>query len=478
MDKINAVNSFSGTTVPYRRMWETIEARICALKKEESYHLLSTRIFLTAEEFESRRVLVEHESLDIAMWMERIPISYLDELLYQLRDAKTLTIGERSLNLNMYENSTEWGCEKYSGRYRGYLELEYPYITLHTNATSLDKIDWNDIEKQLNRFGYNSLRETAFENLGFHVGGAYTPQIVLAAPIYLKLKGMNVQNNSLVVSVESHNSAVLADMSLSYEIKYEQDEKIKTLNQRVSFSESDIREHEGRFQVLKKEINADGKIVEARTWLHDKWTTEPIDSDWIRQERTPREGVGWRILSPLLEEKRPTELIDGHRQLRRYLCLDYYDPTLGNYFEFAVSYLLGSMGFSIFFLGKPVAKKGIDIVAICPDSNKALVVSVHISNDVHEKLRTLLPELNRLRNTLQDIQIVPVIFLPVNYEDLLKSDRMDARAGGVGLILRTHIEELFNIASRLVPAEARRKALELFDRLLGEQMQDTPNDII
>lgn len=136
------------------------------------------------------------------------------------------------------------------------------------------------------------------------------------------------------------------------------------------------------------------------------------------------------------------------------------------------------MGFSIFFLGKPVAKKGIDIVAICPDSNKTLVVSVHISNDVHEKLRTLLPELNRLRSTLQDIQIVPVIFLPVNYEDLLKSDRMDARAGGVGLILRTHIEELFNIASRLVPAEARRKALELFDRLLGEQMQDTPNDII
>jgi len=44
--------------------------------------------------------------------------------------------------------------------------------------------------------------------------------------------------------------------------------------------------------------------------------------------------------------------------------------------------------------------------------------------------------------------------------------------------LRTHIEELFGIAAKSIPAEARQKALELFDRVLSEQMQDNLNDII
>lgn len=470
MNKIEAINCFSGTTVPYRKMWKSIEARICALKKDNSYDLLSARIFLSANEIEKRRVLVEQDGLDIAMWIENIPINHLDELLCQLRDSKMLSIGERNLNLNLYENSTEWACEKYSGRYRGFLELEYPYIALNTGATKIDQIDWNTIEKQLNRFGYENLHKTAFENLEFYVGGAYTPQIILAAPIYLKINGLKPKDSSLKVCVESHNSVALADISLSCEIKYEQNDKITTLNKRVEISNSAITENNDSLEVIVKEINAGGWIAEARVWLHDKWTSEPIDSDWVRQERIPKEGVGWKMLAPLLEEKRASESIDGHRQLRRYLCLDYHDPTLGKYFELAVSYLLGSIGFSILFLGNPIAKKGIDIAAI--DINRIFLVSVHISNDIHEKLRTLIPEINRIRGYFQDSQITPLIFSPVNYDDILNSDKIDARSGKVGLILRSHIEEIFNIASTLGATEARQKVVELFDRTLNEQKQE------
>lgn len=145
----SVINTFSGTTVPYRGMWQSIEARICALRKEGSHQLLSMRVFLTAEETGSGRTLVEHPGLDVAMWIEKISIRYLDELLRQLRDEKTLTIGRRVLTLDAFENSS-WICDKYSGRYRGYLELEYPYVILYASGKSFNEVaDWSELNKQL-----------------------------------------------------------------------------------------------------------------------------------------------------------------------------------------------------------------------------------------------------------------------------------------------------------------------------------------
>lgn len=462
----SVINTFSGTTVPYRGMWQSIEARICALRKEGSHQLLSMRVFLTAEETGSGRTLVEHPGLDVAMWIEKISIRYLDELLRQLRDEKTLTIGRRVLTLDAFENSP-WICDKYSGRYRGYLELEYPYVILYASGKSFNEVaDWSELNKQLHRHGYGELAVTSQENLGFPVGSAYATQITIAAPIYLNFKSVKIQDNSLKVTVEAHSSINLNDTTLSYEIEYEEDDTIKKLNQSTSFDEGDIVEHVDRFQILGKEVSASGRITEARTWLYDKWTTEPIDSAWVRQEVAPKESIAWRTLAPLLEERHFTDVIDGRQKLRQYLCIEYVDSTLGKYFEVAVSHLLSSMGFSVFFLGQPLSKKGIDVVAICPDSGRVLVVSAHVSNDIREKIRTMLPEINRLKDSLQGIQLTPAIFSPVSVDDILAGDKNDAKTHGVVLILHSQLEELFSIAGSLMPTEARQKTLQLIGQLL------------
>lgn len=470
-ERTNAINVFSGVTVPYRGMWNTIEAKICALRKDRSYTLLSMRVFLTAEESGSGRTVIDHPALDVAMWIETVPVSYLDELLRQLRDERAVTIGRRLLTLETFENSL-WRCEKFSGRYRGYLGLEYPYVLLQADGKSFHEVaDWSALDKQLHRHGYGGLPETAQENLSFPVGSAYSTQIVIAAPLYLRFKSVEAADNSLKISVESHSSIPLEHITISYEVKYEEESKVKTLNETANLDARHVVERSGRIQILRKEVDIGGRIVEARAWLYDKWMTEPIDSAWVRQVAAPRESIAWRILGPLLEERHHSEVINGHSKLREYLCIDYIDPALGRQFELAVAHLLSSMGFSVFFVGQPLPKRGVDIVAICPDSGRSLIVSAHISNDIHEKLRTLLPEFIRLRDSLQGIQLTPVLFSPVKIEDILASDRIDAKAHGVVLMLGKQIEELFRIAGTMMPGEARQRTLQFIDGILGEQSE-------
>ena len=106
--------------MPYRAMWQTLEARICAVRKEGKSKLLSMRASLTAEEASNSSVLVDHPSLDVTLWIERVPASFLDELLVQLRDSKTLTVGGRSLTLEAFDNSSR-RCDEFMGRHLGYL---------------------------------------------------------------------------------------------------------------------------------------------------------------------------------------------------------------------------------------------------------------------------------------------------------------------------------------------------------------------
>ena len=468
-DRLNAINTFLGTTMPYRGMWETIEARICALRQNGSYRLLSMRISLTAEEANSGITLLEHPGLDVAMWIEKVEARYLDELLLQLRDSSDLAIGRRLLSLEAFENC-HWDCRRYSGRYRGYMGLDCPYVLLSTSGKSFGQVaDWSKLEAQLNRYGYSNLADTSQENLGFPVGTAYSTQIAIAAPIYLNFKGVEAEDSWLKVSVESHTSVLLKDLTLSYQVRYEEEGKDKTLSRTAVFDTSDIVERGGRFQILRKEVDAERRIAEARTWLYYAGEEASVDSAWVRQEATPKESIAWRILAPLFEELHRTDVTGGHEKLRDRLCIGHIDPTLGREFEMSVSHLLGSMGFSVFFVGQPLPKRGIDVVAVCPDSGRALVVSTHVSNDIHEKLRTLLPEFNKLRNRLPDVQLTPVLFSPVSIEDILGSDKGDAKTHQVALVLNSQIEQLFSIAGSLIPTEARRRTLQLIDQLLKEQ---------
>lgn len=151
--------------------------------------------------------------------------------------------------------------------------------------------------------------------------------------------------------------------------------------------------------------------------------------------------------------------------------MDYYDRTLGHHFELSVSYLLSAIGFQVFFLGQPIHKKGIDLVALLPNKNKLLIISAHISNDIGEKIRTLIPELNKLIASLPGIQLIPAIFSPVKIDEIKKSDRSDAVSHGIALVLHDQIEQLFNLASIFSTEDISEKVMKIIeDSLINQKL--------
>ena len=68
--------------------------------------------------------------------------------------------------------------------------------------------------------------------------------------------------------------------------------------------------------------------------------------------------------------------------------------------------------------------QGIDTIALSRPTNKIVAISVTTSNNIREKIRTMLPQLNRLRNELNNSGVVPAIFSPIDPSDkALRAER-------------------------------------------------------
>ena len=77
-----------------------------------------------------------------------------------------------------------------------------------------------------------------------------------------------------------------------------------------------------------------------------------------------------------------------------------------------------------------------------------MAISVTTSNNVGEKIRTLLPQLYKLRNQLTGFDIVPAVIAAVELDEIVDSDRKDAAAHGISLILRPQMADLFDALLR------------------------------
>jgi len=112
-------------------------------------------------------------------------------------------------------------------------------------------------------------------------------------------------------------------------------------------------------------------------------------------------------------------------------------------FESAVLNLMSIAGFEVIFAGKGFDAQGIDILAFSPSSSDVIVISCTISNDIREKIRTLLPQINKLKNQLENYELIPAIFSPINPENIVHSDKENARKHKVSLLPSDGIREIY-----------------------------------
>ncbi len=132
---------------------------------------------------------------------------------------------------------------------------------------------------------------------------------------------------------------------------------------------------------------------------------------------------------------------DAPKILRDSLGLDNQVKDVGR-LEVAVHALLGCAGLVCIFSGREWGIQGIDTIAFPPGMNKVLAISVTSTNNIGEKIRTMLPPINRLRKEMPDLPISPTIVAPIEPGDVVSSDQEDANTHGVQLVLRPQLEEL------------------------------------
>ena len=110
--------------------------------------------------------------------------------------------------------------------------------------------------------------------------------------------------------------------------------------------------------------------------------------------------------------------------------------------------LMSLAGFEVIFLGKGINSSGIDIIGFHPSEHKILAVSCTISNNIGDKIQTILVQTNRLRAHLKDYEIIPVIIAAVSLNDIRSTHIEDARNHQMSLILSLEIKRIYEEIQR------------------------------
>jgi hypothetical protein len=266
------------------------------------------------------------------------------------------------------------------------------------------------------------------------VGGAYSPHIYLTAPIYI-IADAQIKEDKLIFSVKCHRSVRLGDISISYGTEGDTP-KHGTIN----FAPSDMFSQQEDFDELQKIMDLPPRTKSIRFWTYYK--DEEIDENWIHKliEKIEEINPKWIVIEPLFSKRERGELTSGKRIFERNIGLETKVPS-EDAFESAILNLMSVAGFEVIFAGKGFAAQGIDILAFC-DSN-VVVISCTIGNDIRKKIRTLLPQINKLKKQLENYELIPAIFSPSNPEDIIYSDKMDVHEHKVALLLSHEIKEIY-----------------------------------
>ena len=453
----NPFGQFTTEAEKYEGMWCVMEMKVAAMKDESFYFLLGMHESILANEQPISEILLDLENVVLLREVKDINKNQLKEIISDLEEG-IVKIGGKVLKLKNFDKS-------YFGRSRSHrrgpldVQWDWPYFWLRASGKS-DVIKEEEIKVKLNKCGYEDLWNACEENLGFMVGGAYSPHIYLTAPIYI-LADAQIKENKLIFSVKYHKSVRSEDISISYGIEGDTPK-----HSRISFAPSDISSQKDDFYELQKIIDLPPgtKSIRFRTYYKD----EEIDENWIHKliEKIEEINPKWIVIEPLFSKREGGELTSGKRIFERNIGLETKVPS-GDAFESAISNLMSVAGFEVIFAGKGFAAQGIDILAFC--YLDVVVISCTIGNDIREKIRTLLPQINKLKEQLENYELIPAIFSPSNPEDIIYSDKMDVHEHKVALLLSHEIKEIYQAIQTTSVSKIREFVLNYIkSRMLTE----------
>ena len=446
----------------YPSMWDSIELKAVAAEKGGSAYLLGLHCTLSSGLTPGAEVLFDAPNMFMVRQVE--PFSRLPKLLEQMVNGQ-ITLANRAVNV---EGFVRYQRTIRRGNGHGWVDIEYPYVLLYAHGKSGSELaNEDDLSRMLLSYGYQDIPSLTQEKLGFQVGSNYSTRVYFIAPIYLEATAAFVDDR-LRLALRCGSSIDMEDLSASYEVTLNSLGKRETSPGKIELGDA-MRLDEAVGYSVVMDIDLPTQAESAIIWVFHTSRNEPLYALRVEKQATIQANPIWGATKLVLSRRTGGQEQDAQRILHESLGVDTV-PKDPNRLEAAVHTLLACAGYSCVFTGRMWGTQGIDTIGFSHSGTTLMAISVTTSNNVGEKIRTLLPQLNKLRAELTGFDVVPAVFATVEPADIADSDRRDAAAHRISLMLLPEIAGLLDALSN----QSQDKLAEFVDSTVRANVPSAP----
>lgn len=457
MELRDALGEFERHFDRLRQAYASASVRIVSHRMNTNLYLLAGDVILTTSPAEVG-TSVAFDVADIVGIEEVVRVEDLPERLRQLVEAR-ISVGDSVVQL---KEVTGYSAGLFTGRHSGPLDLGMPYAWLRIEGKAIQHlISEREVQTRLERLGYRGLEGLTQELLGREVYPSHGLFLNVVAPIFVDCV---IESGQRVWSIHVHVHSRYPRKAL--ELVYFTDEVTNALRNRVTLDTIEPKDHSPTIDEYVVEVKMRKKTqLKCRVYWGEH--SEPLASSAAASWQPPevRGNVGWSLLSSLMKSGKQS----GREVLERYLGIVERDFDQDK-FEGAILNLLGAAGFAVLDFGKRFGVPGLDMIAL--SGNYVLAVSCVSDNQIGKRLTSLLNELPIVTQLAPRMTVRPVIISRAERTVVRESEIQDAKAAGVGVLLRSDIEQLVKIVSTVEIEEVRPAIIRLVEERGGQKSHD------
>jgi hypothetical protein len=427
-----------------RRFYKSIDVRIAAIKQEDSWYNVRTRILLSCD----KATDVIERKIDVGNFMilfQNISADSFPTVLETIdRDAvevdrtkiKFFADQQHCLSLeDWYRKNSDRAIERWG--------IDWPLDVFRWEVSHKFQNDMSrileSVSERLNCHDppYEDVYKVVREFLGLHeyvfreYEGGRSSVCHILLPNYLAIKNCQLQGNQLDLEIKFHPSINPSDLRLNIIAGG------KTIRRRQeSFSRDQIGKY-GAFKLAKASVNLeDTADVQLYTFLKRRENEGPSDKRYVRNLKTT---INSRFMANDIFEASAEKLASWLHGEGRQSSDD---------FEHAVSILFHLCGFSAEWLDRGnLGKDAPDILIFSSEPQALIVGECKIDVFGWKEMRKLKDRANRLFQEIK-MDTYPTMFTCIKQDDIEAETKEKARNENVTILTSEEINELLRMALR------------------------------
>lgn len=427
-----------------RKFYKSMDVRIAAIKQEDSWYNVRTRILLSCDKatdaierkIDADNFMILFENISADNFHTLLETIDRDALEVDRTKIKFFVDQPHDLSLEgWYRKNTDRAIERWG--------IDWPldvfkWEVSHKFQNEMSRILEN-VSERLNCYDppYENVYRVVREFLGLHEyvfreydGGRYSVCYILL-PNYLAIKNCRLQGNQLDFEIKFHPSIDTSDLRLNVIAGG------KTIKRRQeTFNRNQTRKH-GGFKLAKASLNLeDTADVQLYTFLKGRENEGPSDKRYVRNLKTT------------INSRYMANDIFGASAEKLTSWLHGEGKQSSNDFEHAVTILFHICGFSTEWLDRGnLAKDAPDILIFSSEPQALIVGECKIDVFGWKEMKKLKDRAERLFQEIK-MNTYPTMFTCVKQNDIEEQTKEKARNEHITILTFEEIDELLKMALR------------------------------